>query len=74
LFVAGQAGLAEDNQTWVDINVEKLDKVARIACNDDEVIFQSVLPDFRIRFPRQTDMCCCHGKDTLIAEFADQRR
>ena len=74
LFVAGQAALAEDNQTRVHFDVEKPDKIARVACNDDKVIFESVVPDSRVRFPRQADMCCGHSKDTLITEFADQRR
>jgi len=74
LFVAGQAALAEDNQTRVHLDVEKPDKIARVACNDDKVIFESVVPDFRIRFPRQSDMCCGRSKDTLVTEFADQRR
>jgi len=56
LFVAGQAALAEDNQTRVHVDVEKPDKIARVACNDDKVIFESVVPDFRVRFPRQTDI------------------
>jgi hypothetical protein len=55
-------------------HVEKPDKIARVACNDDKVVFECVVPDFRVRFPRQTDMYCGHGKDTLITEFADQRR
>jgi len=74
LFLAGQAALAEDNETRVHLDVEKPDKIARVACNHDKVIFESVVPDFRVRFPRQTDMCCGHSKDTLITEFADQRR
>jgi len=74
LFVSGQAALAEDNQTRVYVDVEKPDKIARVACDDDKVIFESVVSDFRVRFTRQTDMCCGHSKDTLIAEFADQRR
>lgn len=74
LFVAGQAPLAEDNQTRVYLDVEKPDKIARVACDDDKVIFESVVLDSRVRFAGQTDMCCGHSKDTLIAEFADQRR
>ena len=56
------------------LDVEESDKIACVACNDDKVIFESVVPDFRVRFPGQTDMCCGHGKDTLVAESADQRR
>jgi len=66
--------LAEDNQTRVYLDVEKPDKITRVACDDDKVIFESVVPDFRVRFAGQTDMCCGHSKHTLIAEFADQRR
>ena len=74
LFVAGQAALAEDNQTRVYLDVEKPDKIARVACDDDKVIFESVVPDFRVRFTRQTDMGYGHSEDTLVGEFADQRR
>jgi len=74
LFVAGQAALAEDNQTRVHLDVEKPDKIARVACNDDKVIFESVVPDFRVRLPRQTDTRRGHSEDTLITEFPDQRR
>ena len=53
LFVASQAPLAEDNQTRVYLDVEKPDKIARVACDDDKVIFESVVSDFRVRFARQ---------------------
>jgi len=45
----------EDNQTRVHLDVEEPDKIACVACNDDKVIFESVVPDFRVRFPGQTD-------------------
>jgi hypothetical protein len=41
LFVAGQAPLAEDNQTRVYLNVEKPDKIASVACDDHKVIFEA---------------------------------
>jgi hypothetical protein len=52
LFVPGQAAFAENNQTRVYPDVEKPDKVARVPRDDDKVIFESVVLDFRVRFSR----------------------
>jgi len=38
LFVAGQTALAENNQTRLYLDVQKPDKIARVACDYDKVI------------------------------------
>ncbi len=39
LFVAGQAALAKNDETRVQLNVQKSDEIARVACNDGKVVF-----------------------------------
>ena len=70
LFVAAQAALAEDNQTRVHLDVEKPDKIARVACNDDKVILESVpFQIFASGFPDKPTRVAATAKIPLSPSF-----
>jgi len=39
LFVAGQATFAQNDQSWVHLDIQQADKVAGVASDDDKVVF-----------------------------------